>query len=54
MIDYNNAEEAQKQLVSALNYFEQTKTVFKYSDTKHQIYSRRNQTSILARHLDAL
>lgn len=54
MIAYNNAEETQKQLLSALNYFEQTKTVFKYSDNKHQIYSRRNQTSILARHLDAL
>lgn len=54
MIAYNDADETQKQLLSALNYFEQTKTVFKYSDTKHQVYSRRNQTSILARHLDAL
>ncbi|MCX6198397.1 MAG: glycosyltransferase family 4 protein [Bacteroidetes bacterium] len=54
MITYNDADETQKQLVSTLSYFEQTRTVFKYSDNKHQVYSRRNQTSILARHLDAL
>ncbi len=54
MIAYNDADETEKQLREALNYFEQAKTVFKYSDNKHQIYSRRNQTSILARHLDAL
>ncbi len=54
MIAYNDADETEKQLRVALNYFEQTKTVFKYNDNKHQIYSRRNQTSILARHLDTL
>jgi glycosyltransferase involved in cell wall biosynthesis len=54
MIAFNNSEETQKQLQGALNYFEQTKTSFKYSDNKHHIYSRRNQTSILAEKLNSI
>ena len=54
MIDFADEVEAKKQLESALNYFTQTKAAFKYSDNKEQVFSRRNQTSILAEKLNSI
>lgn len=54
MIDFKDDVEAKKQLESAINHFTQTKSAFKYNDNKEQIFSRRNQTSILAEKLNSL
>ncbi len=54
MIGFTDEGEAKKQLEAALNHFNQTKTVFKYRDNGEQIFSRRNQTSILSQLLQSL
>lgn len=54
MIDFADEAETKRQLEATLNYFNQTKTSFKYSDNREQIFSRRNQTSILSQLLQSL
>ncbi len=54
MIDYHDAEETKKQLQLALSHFDQTNTAFKYTDNKHQVFSRRNQAGILADKLNSI
>ena len=54
MIGFADEGEAKKQLETALNYFKQTKIAYKYSDNREQVFSRRNQTSILSQLLLSL
>ena len=54
MIDFEDEIEVKKQLESAINYLSETKSAFIYTDNREQIFSRRNQTSILAEKLNSL
>ncbi len=54
MIGFADEAETKRQLQAAINYFTQTKAAYKYSDNSEQVFSRRNQTSILSQLLQSL
>ena len=49
-----DGEELKKQLESAINYYNQMNGAYKYKPGKEQVFSRRNQTSLLAEKLNLL
>jgi len=54
MIGFTDDSETKRQLEAALNHFNQTKTTYKYSDNREQVFTRRNQSSILSQLLQSL
>ncbi|HLP51787.1 MAG TPA: glycosyltransferase [Chitinophagales bacterium] len=54
MLAFTDTNETAKQVESALSHFKQTKTAFKYSDTKAEVFSRKNQAGKLGELLAGL
>jgi glycosyltransferase involved in cell wall biosynthesis len=54
MLAFSNGEELKKQLEAAINYYNQMNGAYKYKSGKEQVFSRRNQTSLLAEKLNLL
>lgn len=54
MLAFSNGEDIKKQIEAALNYFNQMNGAYKYMPGKEQLFSRRNQTSLLVEKLNSL
>lgn len=54
MLGFTDTTETTQQLESALNHFKETKTAFKYSDNRAEVFSRKNQAGKLGELLGSL
>lgn len=54
MADYADKRLIKKQLSDIFNQWQQSKVNFKYADNRHEYYSRKNQTGLMAEHLNSL